>query len=243
MPSYREVFVGDARRLSTALSIDLEAWIERLLASGMDPEEVTNAILDDLLSERGRRFGPFFRQLSTAASDAVNTAASQGELLGEALEDADLRRLLARRQIDGPVLGKVIDDADPDAADAIESELADHIEETMIAALRNSCEFCVAAHGTTMTRAERRRRGLMPGVIHDRNGISSPCYCRLVPKRVVDTKGLVDPLRRVSTDKKSGLSKRQITSDNFDKADAARAELSQSLEGRRALRKLGESGS
>lgn len=149
----------------------------------------------------------------------------------------NLRRL---RAIKGSVL-QAMESADPDAADVVESEMADEIEMLWVAELRRTCHLCLPLHGKVKTIAEWKRIGLEPGLVHPANW-TSVCHCRYIPVgQVKNRESLLAPLVRVR-DELAGNKRtvRAMMQKDIDRALAARDTAMKSPEGRRALRLLGD---
>lgn len=235
MARYDTEFEILVNRATSEGTIDLGTWIEKRIRHGVSG----SAIIDDLmydLDNAGPIFGKFFRSMGGAAASATLTAARQGEIVGYAADSAALRDLLARADIDGPVLDHVLDEADPEGAQAIEDVIADRVMETWVATLRRTCPRCLPLHGKTMTHAEWLASGYSPETIHD--GWDSPCYCRLVPAEYAG-EDLKAPLMRVAAEKGTGRTKRSILSAELQTAINARDKAMQSEEGKRMLSRLG----
>ncbi len=238
MPRYDVEFAIEAQRVAGNATANLGARISRWLSHGATPEDILEDLLHDI-DNNGPVFGGFLRALGGAGGNAVSTAVRQGELVGYAADSAALRGLLERVDVDEPNLNALLESADPEGASLVEETLADVIEETWVATLRNTCAWCLVLHGQTRTRAEWLAARITPETIHDDHSIAAPCYCRLVPVELAGGRAdLMEPLRREGQ-KGSRRTARSVVQQDLQKSIAARDAALQSAEGRRLLRKLG----
>lgn len=243
---YDEVFAALVERALGEAVIDLRTFVRQAQAAGISEKRLLEMIDEDIETD-GRVFGKFFRGLTGAATASAAAAQRQGELIGAIDGDAELQRLTRLAGIEGSVI-EALDNADPAAADAIEREVLDQQDYTWICALRNTCHLCLPLHGKTQRLAEWKSAGLSPDTIHPEEWGSS-CYCRLVlAAHAASRKELVAPLRRVKVEgqgsgaKAARRTKRAMTAADIEAAIKARDAATQSIEGRRVLRLLGESG-
>ena len=97
MSRYDKVYERRARRAVEQGAIDLQTFMEDLVASGVSPDRIEDMLLDDLENE-GPVFGKFIRSLTGAATSTVNSAERQGDMAGVALvnmeEDPEYQRLI-----------------------------------------------------------------------------------------------------------------------------------------------------
>jgi hypothetical protein len=235
--SYAKIWSTLAKRAVRQGGVNAEAFMELAAASGMSAEEVERRLIEDLSSD-GPIFGQFFRQLGTAATGAVLAAESQGSLVAMVDADEELQRLLDIESLDD-----VIDAADPEALEQIEQAIASRAELTWVATLTNTCYRCLPLHGQTRTLEEWRELGFSPETIHE--GWASACNCQLVP---TDDAGpredLIAPLVRLKVEGEKGVKRtaRAVAQVDMEKAIQAARKASESEQGRRTLRLLGQSG-
>jgi hypothetical protein len=259
-----------ARRAVQQGGIDVESFVEQAVAGGMSPDRVMELLLEDL-ENNGPLFGRFFRSLTGAAENTVMAAVRQGETAAFALSEAEadieatrLQRLargedpaqqalLARAEVDDAVRN-----ADPVALQEIEDVATDRLELTWIAELRNTCHLCLPLHGTTRTIQEWNELGYHPDTIHSREGWTTPCHCKRIPVRTAADEfadgsqrklrsELVSPLKRNKVESPTGLkgnkrTARGISQIDVEKSIQARDKALESLQGRRTMRLLGQSG-
>lgn len=243
MPSYArqyEILIGRALR---GADVDLETFFEQAIEVGMTPEQAEAALLDDLEND-GPIFGKLKRSFLGAAEAPVMEAERQGSFAGQLSGSAALRDIEQFNEMD---IDALLDAADPDALAELEDIAAPVVRMIWVADLVNTCHRCLPLHGTALTAEEWRARGLHPSSIHA--GWNSSCHCRLVVEDIAapSRKELMDPLvRNPVKPARKGLevsrrSKRSVLQEDIDRARAAVAEASQSIEGRRMLRLLGKS--
>jgi hypothetical protein len=240
---YDETYRILAERAIKQTRIDLDTFAELLVGSGLSNEQIREQLINDL-ENNGPIFGKFFRSLGGAAESAVNTATRQGQAVGTAMDfDEEYDDFVSVNDLED-----VIDDADPEAMEAIEDRIAD-LEHTWIAELVNTCELCLPLHGTSKTLEEWNALGLNPATIHLREGWVSKCHCQLIPKVLIDDAGGRDafmaPLSRVRVKTETGLpvskkTVRAVGQRDLDRAIEAVKKASESLTGRRTLRMAGK---
>ncbi len=238
MTRYDKVWSNMVERLIAQVTIDIDAFVQRAIDSGMSARALERAMLDDF-DNGGPIFGKFVRGLAGAAGETVVAAARQGELMGRIDGDRELSAIAKRNGVSRAVFD-ALNSADPEEAENAEIELADNIPEMWVAMLVNTCAQCLPLHGVIKTRQEWRELGLQPGLLHNN------CKCRLVPEPVArDRSSITAPLRRekiqVAKGDPEGLrrTKRLLTNVDIDVSQAARDKALQSPEGRAMLRRLG----
>ncbi len=238
MPRYDQVWALLAERATSQAAIDVETFVRLLVESGVSERQMLRMLEHDLETD-GPVFGKFVRSLSGAATATAMTAIRQGEAVGAINGDAELRRLTSLAGMEGSVI-KAMETADPELAAELEDEVLATVPHTWIAELVNTCHRCLPLHGSTLTLGEWREKGLLPETIHA--GWDSTCHCRLVPKVLADGRAeLMAPLRRVKLATKGAKrTARAIEQRDIEAALKAREEATQSLEGRRILRLLGQ---
>jgi len=244
---YDETYEMLAARAIAQTEINIETMIRRMTRNGMSVAAIEANLLRDL-AENGPIFGSFFRSMSGAAQSAVSVAFRQGAVAGDVLGDESIVAALERGDLRGAFdLASVLEDANPEALEAVEVEAAD-IDYTWIAASGNVCPLCLPLHGKTLMKSEWEELGYIPGEVHPGDWKSS-CQCTWIPAgEAALHSDIVAPLRRekvkssaqttVRTYKRTA---RAVTQGDVEKSLAARDKAMQTPQGRRILRQLGQS--
>lgn len=233
---YDKAWSALASRAVKQGAMNADTFLEMASASGMSGAEIERRLLDDLDND-GPIFGSFMRSLKGAAATTVLAAERQGAVAAAMDGDAELERLLGVASLDD-----VIDDADPEALDEIAAAAATQ-EFVWIATLVNTCERCLPLHGHRRTLEEWDAMGLNPETIHE--GWASPCYCTLEGVDALAGEDVKEPLSRTKLKTETGLkgsrrTARGVAQQDLDRARSAVTKASDSLEGRRTLRILGQ---
>jgi hypothetical protein len=220
--------------------VDIQTFLEDMVAAGMDLDRVEELLLIDL-EEGGPVFGKFLRSLSGAAASAVSAAERQGEIAGQISDDETLRRLLRLEEMD---LSQAIDSADAEALELIGQNAAEHMRFTWICSLVNTCDRCLPLHGTTMFMDQFEARGWVPEAMHPGSWTSS-CECQLVPDDLVERGEEIAPLTRKRVKSATGLkgvkrTQRQVAQLDPEKSRVAVVAARKTKQGRRTLRLMGQ---
>jgi len=240
MPRYDKTL---SRRVARALELadgDLREAFDRAEDLGITRDAFERLLLEDLMDD-GPIFGKLKSNLMGAAEQSILAAQEQGLIVGEAIQSAafDFEEM-TEEQIDRMLAGE-----DPAAMMDVESRM-DDVDYTWVAMLVNSCPYCVALHGTTMSKAEWKDSGHHPETIHNLRGINAPCWCQFVLAEAAkkDDLSTAEPLRRVSVESRKGTKGnrrtiRKVAQRDPDKALAAVEEALKTDAGRASLRAMG----
>lgn len=242
---WTKLFSAKATRALSRLEADLTEVFATALDAGADVDALEMRLIEDLQSG-GPTFGPFLRGLGDAAEAAVDVAHRQGELVGMSIGQGELAgtttqeayEILYGKDANKRAVAKWTDEKLEKIARSIE----DNTNVTWVALLVNSCPYCIALHGTTLSGSQWRQRDLAPDGVHQRYGINAKCRCRFVPSDIAESRAsLVAPLKRVAADglKKSKKTVRGVTQVDPDKALDAVKKAQESPEGRKVLRLMG----
>ena len=240
MPNYAQIYSRFADRAVRQSAIDMETMIDQLASQGVPIDRIEQLMLDDLEKD-GPIFGKFLRSLTGAAESSVMAAERQGDIVGTASVREDLQRFLGRSEF-----GLELDEADPEALEKAESDLADRLNYTWVATLINTCYQCLPLHGKTQSYADWLSSGLHPDTIH--SGWTSTCHCSLIPAEMMEIvdpteagarKQWVDPIVREKI-KGAGHTQRAIAQADIDRARDAVAKALETDEGASILRQLGK---
>ncbi len=258
MTRYDRVYATLAERAVSRGVIDVQALLAELVEAGVTRERIAELVAEDLDND-GPIFGQFARSLQGASVQSVLTATRQGEFVGSVaglLEaspaelDAE-QKALARAMREANVSGSVIealDGADPEASDRVEKSLEPLLEFTWIAELVNTCHLCLPLHGKTQTMAAWREQGLHPDTIHKAfdgpNRKAAPCHCRMILARKTKLRQeAISPLKRVARQEGTKYARkttRAVTQADVDASRIAADRATQTEQGRRVLRLLGQ---
>ena len=240
MVDYSLAFVLRAQRAIEHGISDARTFQQLALASGVSIERVAEMLQEDLDNE-GPIFGKFMRSLRGAAVASVGAAERTGEIIGHIDIDAmGLEEALSLADVED-----IIDHADPDELGELE-RAADAQGVMWVCMLVGTCPNCLPIHGTVMTRGRFKADGLVPGpggTMH--RGWSTECKCRWVPTTEIDRADAMSPLKRIPKKdaqgrKISGRTTRAVAQKDVDKSVAAVAKSQETIEGRRALRVMGQ---
>ena len=236
MARYDKLYEALAKRAVKQGVTDFETFLERADAAGLPRDVLEERLVADV-EEGGPIFGKFIRSLSGAAATSVLASERQG---------ADVARARAEDLISMSEMDDILDDADAEEMDDIGDRLEDSALWIWIAELVRTCERCLPLHGKIMTAQEWNESGYDPETMHE--GWDEPCHCEWQPMDELspdDLKELKAPLirERVKTD--TGLmgskrTQRLVAQADLDKATAAVTKATESLEGRRTLRLMGQ---
>ncbi len=243
MPRYDRTL---ARRVARALELvdgDLREAFAKATDLKMTPEALERFILTDMEND-GPIFGRLTRNLMGGLEQGVMAAHGQGVVVGEAVGAGfiDLHGM-TDEQIERVFAGN-----DPETMAAMEDAVADRAFYTWVAVLVNSCPYCVALHGTEMTKDEWRASGHDPETIHAENSINAKCYCRFVLADVArkDPLSTAAPLRRESLATAQGIkgnrrTQRSIAQRDPEKSLIAAKKATETKSGRQMLKAMGDS--
>ena len=246
-----DIFDATVEAAVTSGRANFDSLVRQLRASGMSEQAIVRRMLDDLENE-GPIFGQFLRGLGAAAQRSAVASQRQGTSIGEIAVNPKLRREAIERF--GLDVERAETTPDPDLAFDIEESVAELRELMWVCSLVNTCHACLPLHGIVRTAEEWAESGDHPDTIHALNGITigntgqpAPDYCVLVDTEVAasDRDKVLAPLKRVKVPTKKGerlnrRTVREVASKSLETSEAARDKLQETLEGRRALRKLGQ---
>ncbi len=234
MPSYAKIFTRIMQRALTQADLDLRAFVEEAIGSGMSPKAIERRLMADL-QDGGPIFGRFIQSLEGAAVKSTIAASNQGKYAAMAVE----RGLASPQDVES-----LIERGDSEGLERLEDETQDRMRQTSIAELIDTCDVCLPLHGKTMTHAEWREEGLLPEQRHE--GWTSSCHCILVDEKDGARDDLKTPLVRNKLEGLKGRPKnvratvRSIASNDSERAQIAVDKASRSIKGRRLLRLLGK---
>jgi len=184
-----EIVLRQAEGTAARQMITLDDLIRRMHAQGMSPEAITERLTKDL-----REGGPIFADFKRAVRATTRAATTQAHHAGSEAGFAE-------------VLGKAA--AKPQEAPAgVQEGTEGLLEETTlwywVARLSKTCRDCMDRHGTALPMAVWRAQGL-PGSGWSVCGDN--CQCKLVPKQVLDEKGLgrrelFEPIKQAEVDER-----------------------------------------
>lgn len=236
---YDKLYSIRAQKAVESGLVDVEAFVNELVADGVPLTRINTMLLDDL-EGNGPLFGKFFRSIGGAGETTLSVAESQGSGVAEALSlDDELAAFAREANVDGRSVAQMAQSGDPEALELIEDQ-AEYQELTWICTLRKTCETCLPLHGKSLSRQEWRDRGLRPRSLHPN------CECDWVPTELAkDREDLINPLMRniaAGQEKGGRRTVRSLAQVDIERSQAAAEKAAQSKEGRRILRLLGQSG-
>lgn len=245
MPRYDKTL---SRRLLRAMKLadgDLEELFLRAEDNGLTDEAIERALIADLEND-GPIFGRLKSNLMGAAEASVMAAQAQGTFVGEAIESGQLAASEYLQEMSDADFQAMMSGNDPDGMGRFEDATAYSLEYTWVSTLVNTCPFCLALHGKTVTRQEWRQAGLDPETIHAENSINAKCFCHLALATEANKDDLATtaPLKRTSLESGTGLkgnrrTLRAVTNEDPLKALEAVRKAQETEQGRRTLRMLG----
>lgn len=234
---YSKIYASKAQKAIDSGLVDLKSFIEELRLGGAKDASIERMLLDDLENE-GPIFGKFFRSLGVAGDSAITLAEKQAASVYESMVASDaMQKLREEADITSEEMLQNILDANPEELEQMDQATED-LDYTWICKLQKTCAVCLPLHGKTLSKKEWQEKGLVPGAVHNN------CQCDWVlAELAASRKDLVDPLVRIKiTEPETGTKKtiRGVTQISVDKAREAALKASQSEQGRRTLRLLGQ---
>jgi hypothetical protein len=247
MPRADDIYTAIVEQAVITAEARFDALVRQFAATGMSEEAIVERMLNDL-EIGGLVFGWFMRSLGYAGQRSTVAAQRAGTAVGEVAGSPKLVRAIERFGLD---LTRAQGEHDPDLAFDVE-QAAGRIRELMwVCELRKTCVYCLPLHGVVRTGEEWAESGEHPDTIHAVNNIDSTCYCALLDTEVAaDDRGKVlAPLKRVDVpvnraagERLNRRTVRDVSSISAETSLKARDKLLETVEGRRALRKLGQAG-
>jgi hypothetical protein len=237
---YDTIYTLLANRAIAQGMVDLETFVAQMVGLGASPEHIEGLLLQDL-ETNGPIFGKFFRSLRGAATASVANAGNQGAMAGRMLtKPKTMERYFPTDTLED--VTAAIQNAGPETLERIE-QTSDDMPLMWQAMLKDTCHRCLPLHGRVLYGSQWKERGLHPSTIH--GGWQSDCHCRLIPQEETEG-GLKDQTAVLVRNKDvTGLrggkkTVRGLTQYDIEKAIDARNKALQSEEGRRILRRLGQ---